>query len=106
MVAEREKVRFVSGDAACVVWHYPGRRMRDRGRWVQGDQGTRHRLALAGPAVRATGHVPGAELLGLRGRHYAPLMEIDEQVVEAELLFRHLVEPSVVRPATASDLPA
>ena len=24
MLAEREKVRFISGDTRCAAWHYPG----------------------------------------------------------------------------------
>ena len=55
--------------------------------------------ALAGPAVRAAGRAPGAELVRLPGGHYAPFLDAHEQAVAAELSFlrRHLVDAG--RPA-------
>lgn len=45
-------------------------------------------------AVRAAQQAPGAELVRLPGRHYAPFMEAHEQAVEAELAFlrAHLLD--------------
>jgi uncharacterized protein len=52
------------------------------------------RSALAGPAVRAARHAPGAELVRLPGGHYAPFLDQHEQAVAAELSFlrRHLLD--------------
>jgi uncharacterized protein len=61
------------------------------------------RSALAGPAVRAAGRAPGAELVRLPGGHYAPFLGAHEQAVAAELSFlrRHLLERSASVPASA-----
>ncbi|MEV7505901.1 alpha/beta fold hydrolase [Streptomyces sp. NPDC093018] len=50
------------------------------------------RSALPGPAVRAAGEAPAAEVVHLTGRHYAPFLESHEQAVAAELSFleKHL----------------
>ena len=50
--------------------------------------------ALAGPAVRAAGRAPSAELVRLPGGHYAPFLDQHEPAVAAELDFlrRHLLE--------------
>ena len=60
---------------------------------------------LAGPAVRAAGRAPRAELVRMPGGHYEPFLGGHERAVEAELSFlrRHLLgEPATSRaPATA-----
>jgi hypothetical protein len=57
------------------------------------------RSALAGPAIRAAGRAPGAELIRLPGGHYAPFLDVHEQAVAAELSFlrRHVLAASPVR---------
>jgi len=47
------------------------------------------RSALAGPAIRAAGRAPGAELVRLPGGHYAPFLDAHEQAVAAEVDFLH-----------------
>jgi hypothetical protein len=58
---------------------------------------------LAGPAVRAAGRAPRAELVRMPGGHYEPFLDGHERAVEAELSFlrRHLLgESARGRPAT------
>lgn len=49
--------------------------------------------ALAPPAVRAAGRAPTAELVRFPGGHYAPFLEVHDDVVGAELAFlnRHVL---------------
>ena len=56
---------------------------------------------LAGPAVRAAGRAPRAELVRMPGGHYEPFLGGHERAVEAELSFlrRHLLGESAARPA-------
>ena len=51
---------------------------------------------LAGPAVRAAGRAPRAELVRMPGGHYEPFLDGHERAVEAELSFlrRHLLGES------------
>jgi fermentation-respiration switch protein FrsA (DUF1100 family) len=61
---------------------------------------------LAGPAVRAAGRAPRAELVRMHGGHYQPFLDGHEQAVEAELSFlrRHLFgEPAASRPTAAAE---
>jgi fermentation-respiration switch protein FrsA (DUF1100 family) len=50
--------------------------------------------SLAGPAIRAARRAPQAEVVRLRGGHYAPFLDQHEHAVEAQLSFlrRHLLE--------------
>jgi pimeloyl-ACP methyl ester carboxylesterase len=49
---------------------------------------------LAAPALKATGRVPGGEVLQVDGMHYAAFLDQHETVVAAELEFlrRHLLQ--------------
>ena len=61
---------------------------------------------LAGPAVRAAGRAPRAELVRMPGGHYEPFLGGHERAVEAELSFlrRHLLgESPGRRPAATAD---
>jgi hypothetical protein len=60
------------------------------------------RSALAGPAIRAAGRAPGAELIRLPGGHYAPFLDAHEQAVTAQLSFlgRHVLAADPVRSAS------
>ena len=61
---------------------------------------------LAGPAVRAAGRAPRAELVRMPGGHYEPFLGGHERAVEAELSFlrRHLLgESAGGRPAAAAE---
>jgi uncharacterized protein len=61
---------------------------------------------LAGPAVRAAGRAPRAELVRMHGGHYQPFLDGHEQAVAAELSFlrRHLLgEPAASRPTAAAE---
>lgn len=54
---------------------------------------------LAAPAVRAAGNAPGAKVVHLTGRHYAPFLEAHEDAVAAELAFlEEHVRPSPEAP--------
>lgn len=57
------------------------------------------RSALAGPAIRAAGRAPGAELVRLPGGHYAPFLDAHEQAVAAEVSFlqRHVLAGAPAR---------
>jgi fermentation-respiration switch protein FrsA (DUF1100 family) len=60
---------------------------------------------LAGPAVRAAGRAPRAELVRMPGGHYEPFLDGHERAVEAELSFlrRHLLgESAGGRPAAGA----
>jgi fermentation-respiration switch protein FrsA (DUF1100 family) len=64
------------------------------------------RSVLAGPAVRAAGRAPRAELVRMPGGHYEPFLGGHERAVEAELSFlrRHLLgEPAGGRPAATAE---
>jgi hypothetical protein len=92
MSAQREKVRFVSGDAECAAWHYPG----SNGACV---------IMIGGFAVT---NEAGTDLFARRlpGGHYAPFLDGHEQAVEAELSFlrRHVLDDAQAdrAPAVAS----
>jgi len=61
---------------------------------------------LAGPAVRAAGRAPRAELVRMPGGHYEPFLGGHERAVEAELSFlrRHLLgEPAASRPTATAE---
>ena len=61
---------------------------------------------LAGPAVRAAGRAPRAELVRMPGGHYEPFLDGHERAVEAELSFlrRHLLgEPAGGRPVATAE---
>jgi fermentation-respiration switch protein FrsA (DUF1100 family) len=61
------------------------------------------RSALAGPAIRAAGRAPGAELVRLPGGHYAPFLDAHEQAVAAEVSFlrQHLLAGSSASSASS-----
>jgi hypothetical protein len=62
------------------------------------------RSALAGPAIRAAGRAPGAELIRLPGGHYAPFLDAHEQAVAAEVSFlrQHVLAGSPASSASAA----
>ena len=67
---------------------------------------TRTSRSLAGPAVRAAGRAPRAELVRMPGGHYEPFLGGHERAVEAELSFlrRHLLgESAAGRPAASAE---
>jgi pimeloyl-ACP methyl ester carboxylesterase len=135
MSANRERVRFASGDTTCAAWHYPGtndaypdwqqsvaaRSVLGLGFYRPGRYASRvrcpllvvvcdqDRSALAGPSVRAAGRAPHAELVRLPGGHYEPFLGGHEQAAEAELSFlrRHLLDhPGTERASSVAADPA